>query len=491
MKNKKKISVISKKIVADFLTPVSAYNSFRDDRYSFLLESVEKGKAGRYSFIGLSPRSVYEIYYDRIRVLERTGTGFEPGGEIKTSDPLSEIYTIMEGYEISETSDLPPLCGGFVGYLSYEIIASWEKLKFENPSDLGLPLGVFIFTDELIAFDHLYNTADIIKLAIDDGDETDDVYSMAGKSIEAIIDKLSRTPEPVRLFSLERGKRLEFDSNFSEDEFNERVRKIKEEIVKGEIIQGVFSQRLTAVSRADSFNYYRALRIINPSPYMFYLKLDNIVLCGSSPEVLVKVTGDEAVVRPIAGTRPRGKTEEEEKSLAEDLKSDIKERAEHIMLVDLGRNDLGKVCRYGTVKVKNLMSIEKYSHVIHMVTDVAGTLREDVNCIDVLKACFPAGTVSGAPKIRAIEIIEKNENIRRGPYAGAVGYFSFTGDMDMCITIRTMLVYEGHVYVQAGAGIVADSVPEREYQETLNKARALLEAVQLGERIDDKEKIND
>lgn len=470
--------IIKEKIVADFLTPVAAFSCFKENKYSFLLESVEKGKTSRYSFIGLSPLMVYELYQDKVRILKRENDGFIIDKEINTEEPLNIIQDILRKSKIVKTNELPPFCGGLVGYVSYEMIATWEKIKFSNPANPEFPLGVFIFTDELIAFDHLFNTADIIKLVIDSAPQGEED---ARNRIRQIIDKLKVAPGSIDTFSLESKKNINIQSNFSEEEFKKKVENIKKEILNGEIIQGVFSQRLETRSTVDSFNYYRALRIINPSPYMFYLKLDDIVLCGSSPEVLVKVKGNKALLRPIAGTRPRGNTENEEKRLTEELKADIKERAEHIMLVDLGRNDLGKVCKYGTVKVSNLMAVEKYSHVMHMVTDVTGELKPGILNLEVFKACFPAGTVSGAPKIRAIQIIEEQENIARGPYAGAVGYFSFTGDMDMCISIRTMIIHNGCIYVQAGAGIVADSVPRMEYQETLNKAMALLEAVRLGE----------
>ncbi len=478
MSSKKNIQIIKKKIVADFLTPVAAFTCFKDNKYSFILESVEKGKTDRYSFIGLSPRWIYKLYYDRVEILSREAETYILDKTIDTVNPMEVIQEVLNDYVVKDTDDeLPPFCGGLVGYTSYEIIKSWEKIEFSNVQNPELPLGIFIFTDEVIAFDHLYNTADIIKLVIDGENEDNSSFVR----IDEIISSLEKIPESILPFSLKNKKDIEIKSNFTEKVFKEKVLNVKDAIVSGEIIQGVFSQRLEVQAEADPFNYYRALRIINPSPYMFYLKLDDIILCGSSPEVLVKIKGNKVLLRPIAGTRPRGKTEEEEKNLAEELKADIKERAEHIMLVDLGRNDLGRVCESGTVKVSNLMAVEKYSHVIHMVTDVTGELLPDISNIEVFKSCFPAGTVSGAPKIRAIQIIEEQENIARGPYAGSVGYFSFTGDMDMCITIRTMVIHKGRVYVQAGAGIVADSVPEKEYQETLNKAKALLEAVRLGE----------
>lgn len=483
MKERKKIRLVKKKIVADFLTPVAAYTCFKRDAHSFLFESVERGKTGRYSFIGLSPRYVYKLYPDSVKIFKRVHGDLVETDDIQVDDPLNTMQEIISAYSIDESDELHPFCGGLVGYLNYEIISCWENIRFSNPKDPDPAMGILMFIDEFISFDHLFNTADIVKLAIDNDDDTELSEDEISGRIEEIIAKLESVPESIISFSLEAKKNISIKSNFTREEFEKRVENIKEEIVGGEIIQGVFSQRLETGSTVDPFNYYRALRIINPSPYMFYLKLGDIILCGSSPEVLVRVEDRNILVRPIAGTRPRGRTPEEEKELAAELKSDMKEKAEHIMLVDLGRNDVGKVSLYGSVKVNNLMSIEKYSHVIHMVTDVTGRLKEGLTCVDVFKACFPAGTVSGAPKIRAIEIIEDQENIARGPYAGAVGYFSFTGDMDMCIAIRTMVIYKGTVYVQAGAGIVADSVPEKEYVETLNKAKALLEAVRLGESI--------
>lgn len=478
--SKSNIKLIRKKILADFITPVAAFTFYKESRYSFLLESVEKGYTGRYSFLGFNPSRVYELYRNKVRILKRIAENkFKKIQEINTPDPLNIVQEVQKKYRIIDENDLPPFCGGLVGYVGYEMIGSWERLEFKNPVKPELPLGIFTLTDELIAFDHLYNTAEVIKVVDTEEEDSTSCMNKAEERVDEIITMLNSRPALLKNLVLKNKNRITIKSNFTASEFKKKVNSIKKEIFRGEIIQGVFSQRLETSAIDDPFNYYRALRVINPSPYMFYLKLDDIILCGSSPEVMVKVIGNRALVKPIAGTKPRGKTKELEKELMTELKSDIKERAEHIMLVDLGRNDLGKVCEYGTVKVKNLMSVEKYSHVMHMVTDVSGKIRPGVTNIDVFKACFPAGTVSGAPKIRAIQIIEEQENLARGPYAGAVGYFSFNSDMDMGITIRTMVVHNGRVYVQAGAGIVADSVPEKEYEETLNKAKALLESVRL------------
>jgi len=465
-----KISAVSEKVIADFITPVSFYSLFRNESYSFLLESAEQGKTGRYSFVGFSPRKVYRLFADRVEIFVKEGDGYSFEKEIKTDDPLSLINEIQQKYEMSREGELPPFAGGLVGFVNYEIISTWENIKFKSEQDKML--GEFIFVDELAAFDHLHKTVDIIKLFINENDR-----KAAKERVKEIVEKVAAEKAILAEISLKGGGEISFKSNFTKEEFETKVSNIKREIVNGEIIQGVFSQRLETEVKGDPFNYYRILRVINPSPYMFYLKMDDFILCGSSPEVLVKVTDGRALVRPIAGTRPRSENETEQKKMEEELVNDEKEKAEHVMLVDLGRNDLSRVCLPGSVRTSNLMAVEKYSHVIHMVSDVTGAVRKDASCVDVFKSCFPAGTVSGAPKLRAMEIIAQQENLSRGPYAGSVGYFSFTGDMDMCITIRTIVIKENKLFVQAGAGIVFDSVPEKEYQETLNKARALLEAV--------------
>ena len=473
------LRAIKKQVIADMITPVSAYSKFEAQPFSFLLESVERGRAGRYSFIGIMPYEVFEINKGSIRILGRDNDGkYTEKENRKTDDPLSYIEYRLNGISIKEEEGLPPLSGGLVGYLGYEIIGSWEKINFSNKDTLKAPQGVLFFTDELIVFDHTYNLLTIIKLVSEECGEED--RKNAEKRIDEIEKQLFSLAEPLEPLSCTNGKEMKFSSNFSKEEFEEGVRRIKKDIYSGEIIQAVFSQRLETESEGRVFNYYRALRVINPSPYMFYIKADDFILCGASPEVMVKKSGDQAVVRPIAGTRKRTKTAEEDKKVIEELKKDKKEIAEHVMLVDLGRNDLGRVCLPGTVTVDELMTVELYSHVMHMVSNVYGKMRPGTTCVDLFKACFPAGTVSGAPKIRAIQIIEREENLSRSAYAGAIGYFSFSGDMDMGITIRTIFIKNGRVYAQAGAGIVADSVPENEYYETMNKARAALEAVSMG-----------
>jgi anthranilate synthase component 1 len=369
-----------------------------------------------------------------------------------------------------------------VGYIGYDAVRFFEKLPDKNPDDLGLPDLFFIFTDTILIFDRVRHTIKIVSNAyITDGAEN--AYRDAVAKIEK-IEKALTAPLPAKqLEVMPEAADIPFNSNLRKEEFESIVRKAKKYIRDGDVIQVVLSQRLEARTKASPFNIYRALRSINPSPYNFYMQLGDVHLIGSSPEIHVRCEDGTVEVRPIAGTRPRGKTEADDLLLEKDLLDDPKERAEHIMLVDLGRNDIGRVCVYGTVKPEELMVIERYSHVMHIVSDVKGKLRPDKDSFDVLRASFPAGTVSGSPKIRAMEIIDELENVRRGPYAGAVGYFSFTGNLDSCITIRTIIMKGKKAYVQAGAGIVADSVPSKEYEETLNKARAMLRAIAMAEKL--------
>ncbi len=475
---------VSKKISTDFITPVLAYSLFKNDRYSFLLESAQKGRTGRYSILGFSPRKVYEINDNKVSIYSRVKRGYKITKTVKTKAPLDIIDKVSSSYRIKGNRKLAGFSGGLVGYAGYEMIGSWEDIDFTKVSLENVPSALFMFIDEFIVFDHLYNIAQIIKLI----DEKDSCRKPINR-IDEIIKKLNSSKMPVCFVPEETGEKVKYTSNFTKAEFIKSVKKTKEYIKDGDIIQGVLSQRFTVPVSAEPFNYYRALRMINPSPYMFYLKMADIKLCGSSPEVMAKVTGRNAVVRPIAGTRRRSlyKDRLEEKRLSRDLKSDKKEQAEHTMLVDLARNDLSRVCVPGTVKALNLMSVEKFSHVMHMVTDVGGRMKKAKRNMDLFKAAFPAGTVSGAPKLRAIKIIDRIEPAGRGPYAGAVGYLSFDGDMDTAIIIRTMLIKGKKAIIQAGAGIVADSVPEKEYKETINKAKALFEAVTLGNKLKEEE----
>jgi len=456
---------IYREIVADLETPVSAFLKINRGGYSFLLESVEGGeRLARYSFIGTEP---YRVLTTR--------------GEDK-ADPLPLIAEELEKYKIVPVGELPKFCGGAIGYLSYEAVTRFEELPSPDRDSLGLPESLFMFVDTVLIFDHVTHKIKVLS-HVHLGGDIAKAYQKAVDKIENLVDRLNQPLKPSQQMNAVTRPVSEsgLSSSFSKEEFEQGVLKIKRYITAGEAIQVVLSQRLAQPTGADPFEIYRALRTINPSPYMFFLDFADFYLIGASPEILVKVEDGVVMTRPLAGTRPRGKTPAEDIRLEQELRRDEKERAEHIMLVDLGRNDIGRVSEPGTVEVSELMEVERYSHVMHLVTHVQGKLRRDLSAFDALRACFPAGTVSGAPKIRAVEIIAELEPEKRGPYAGAVGYFSFSGDMDMAIAIRTMVVSKGIAYTQAGAGIVYDSVPEREYEETMNKARALLKAINQSE----------
>ena len=447
---------VYKEIVADFETPVSAFKKI-EGKYSFLLESVEGGeKIARYSFLGTC---------DKKNVLKLNS--------------FAEIRKLIKQYTPVKVKGLPRFHGGMVGYVSYDKVREIEAIPDTNKDDLKLPPMVFLLTDSLLAFDHLKRKIVIIANAhINGNPET--AYKKACAEINKLEKKLKKKLK-LQPDELNKTKKLKFSSNLAQHEFEAMVKKGKAYIKSGDIIQTVLSQRLKTAAKVDPFRVYRVLRNINPSPYMYYLKLGETEIVGSSPEVMVRLEGRDATVRPIAGTRRRGHTIEEEQKFEQELLSSEKERAEHIMLVDLGRNDLGRVCQFGSVKVTEEMIVEKYSHVMHMVSNVAGKLLPKKDAIDLLLATFPAGTVSGAPKVRAMEIIDELENVKRGPYAGCIGYFGFSGEMDTCITIRTIIFSGKNAYIQAGAGIVADSIPAQEYKETLNKARAMLKAIELAQ----------
>lgn len=456
---------VYREIVADLETPVSAFLKINRGGYSFLLESVEGGEQlARYSFIGTEP---YRVLTTR--------------GEDKI-DPLPLIAEELSRYKVVPVSGLPKFCGGAVGYLGYETVTRFEDLPSPESDPLGLPESLFMFVDTVLVFDHVTHKIKVLSHVRLDGD-IEVAYQQAVDRIDSLVARLN---QPLKLSqpmntSTSPASDSRLSSNFTQEEYAAAVMKIKQYITAGEVIQVVPSQRLSRPTTAAPFEIYRALRTINPSPYMFFLDFGDFHLIGSSPEILVKVEDGTVVTRPLAGTRPRGKSPAEDAMLEQELRSDEKERAEHIMLVDLGRNDIGRVSQPGTVEVSELMEVERYSHVMHMVTNVQGKLRRDMTAFDALRACFPAGTVSGAPKIRAMEIIAELEPEKRGVYAGAAGYFSFSGNMDMAIAIRTMVMTKGIAYTQAGGGIVYDSVPEREYQETMNKARALLNAISQAE----------
>ena len=453
---------VYREIVADMETPVSAFLKINRGGNSFLLESVEGGqRLARYSFIGTEPYRELTVW-----------------GKDK-NDPLDLIASELQNYKVVSIEGLPRFCGGAVGYLSYETVGRFEKLPSPEKDSLNLPEAKFMYVDTMLVFDHVTHKIKVLSYVKLNGD-IDKSYRQAIAKIDELVERLQQpyeTKQPVRNGNKSTGDQ-KLLSKFTRKDFEKNVEKIKEYITAGEAIQVVLSQRLAQPTDLAPFEIYRALRTINPSPYMFYLDFNDFQIVGASPEVLVRVEDGNVMTRPLAGTRPRGKTPEEDARLEKELRNDEKERAEHIMLVDLGRNDIGRVSEPGTVAVSELMEVERYSHVMHLVTHVQGKLCPEMNAFDALRACFPAGTVSGAPKVRAMEIIAELEPGKMGPYAGAVGYFSFSGNMDMAIAIRTMVVSKGMAYVQAGCGIVYDSFPKHEYEESMNKARALLRALE-------------
>lgn len=468
---------VYREILSDLHTPVSAFMRL-GEAPAFLLESVEGGeKWARYSFIGIRPSKVIK---GRGRTLEIiTPEGVET---IETPNPFDYLKKMMAAYKAIHIPGLPRFIGGLVGYIGYDTVRFVEDIPDGNPELLGMPDIFLLLTDTMLVFDSLRQKIAVLSAVHTEGVEPDVAYREAQQKIDDVVAML-RAPAALPGGDLTDSGPVEFKSAFGpRGVFEAAVEQAKEYIKAGDIFQIVLSQRFERPTSAHPFNVYRALRTINPSPYMYYLHTGEGEVIGSSPEILVRLEDGKVMVRPIAGTRKRGATEAEDAALAADLKADPKECAEHIMLVDLGRNDLGRVAKVGSVKLTDMMSIEKYSHVMHMVSNVEGDLREGLDAFDVLEACFPAGTVSGAPKVRAMQIIEELETVRRGPYAGAVGYFSYSGNMDMCITIRTLLHKDGKISVQAGAGIVADSVAALEYQETVNKATGMMRAVDMAER---------
>ena len=485
LKLSKKGNVIPvyKEINADLDTPVSAFLKIKKDDYAFLLESVEgQEKIARYSFLGSNPSLVFKSKAKFIEIIlpkKKTKKNF-----ITNAAPLDELKKIMQDYKAVTVRGLPRFYGGLVGYIGYDMVRFFERIPDRNPDDLKLADSIFILTDNILIFDHVNHTIKIVFNIILPGNAQDLPEIKKSKIYYQAIRKIETVQREFRKQVFEREeeggsfKKIKISSNFKKSEFQNIVKKAKTYIKKGDIIQVVLSQRFKVKIDKEPFDIYRDLRSLNPSPYMYFLKLKDAVLIGSSPEMLVRCEDGFIQTRPIAGTRPRGANEEGDKKLENELLGDKKEKAEHIMLVDLGRNDLGRVSQTGKVKVSEFMSIERYSHVMHIVSEVTAELNQKkYDIYDVLRAAFPAGTVTGSPKIRAMEIIDELENVRRGPYAGCVGYFSFSHNMDTCITIRTIIVHKGYAYIQAGAGIVADSVPEREYFESVNKAKALIEAI--------------
>ena len=467
------LAPVYREVPADLETPVSAFLKVARGRHSFLLESVEGGeRLARYSFIGTEP-------YRVLRSGPNVTRNEEPG------DPLVAIEQELSRFQVAPVPGLPRFHGGAVGYLGYEVVRHFEpRVPAPEADPLGLPEAIFLFTDTLLVFDHLQHVIKIVAHVRLDGD-IDAAYRQAVWRIDELVGRLS---QPLGALPYRRStiaptgaENGEVGSNMSKETYEAQVERIKEYIVAGDCIQAVFSQRFSQATRAHPFDCYRALRTINPSPYMFYLELGDAQIVGASPELLVRVEDGAIDYHPIAGTRPRGRDAAEDAALEEELRRDEKERAEHIMLVDLGRNDVGRVSEPGTVQVTQLMDVERYSHVMHLVSHITARLRADMTSYDALRACFPAGTVSGAPKIRAMEIIAELEQDRRGPYAGAIGYFDLSGNLDTCITLRTMVMKDGVAHVQAGGGIVYDSEPAREYEETVNKAKALMRAIERAE----------
>jgi len=470
-----KLTPVIREFPADLETPVSAYLKLKEKGALFLLESVEHGEnVGRYSFIGVGYLKRFTAWPGRIEIENERDDKVETRQVAADVDPLIALRAELAQYQIERHPLVPRLLGGAVGYISYDYVRYLEKVPARAADDLGLPVCQFYLADTLLVFDHLKRKILLVSLA-EPGEEA---KKAAETRIVAMAQRL-RAQIPQETFIHAAPRAFESTSNLGKDEFCERVRRAKESIKLGDIYQVVVSQRCGGEIHVPPFKVYRALRSLNPSPYMFYLDFEEVQLVGSSPEVHVKLDGRTATLRPIAGTRPRGASEEEDKTLREELLSDEKERAEHVMLVDLARNDLGRCCDYGTVKVTALFEVEKYSHVQHLVSQVEGRLSESCDAFDLLRHTFPAGTVTGAPKVRAMEIIEDLEPARRGAYAGVVGYFSLTGEMDTCITIRTILVKGKNAYLQAGAGILYDSDPVREWEESVNKMAALQEAIRI------------
>jgi anthranilate synthase component 1 len=490
---------VTHSFVSDLETPVSAFLKLGAPRRAFLLESAEQGQhLGRFSFLGVGARALV-TYADGRLTVQENGDRLT----VEHDDPFSAVADLMRSYRSpasGEAAALPPLAGGLVGYFGYDLVRRLEPLPDAPPDDLGLPEMAFLLADTVLVFDHLKHTITIVANAFVDGRDVDGPYVRAVERILRVRERLA-APLPAgaagrlagapvpgqcaevlaegRAAAGEPAPSRPVTSSMTREQYESGVERIRDYIYAGDAFQVVLSQRFSTPVGVSPFSIYRGIRAVNPSPYLYYIAFDDFALCGSSPEPLVTVQGDHVETRPIAGTRRRGASPAEDRRLVVDLRADEKERAEHVMLVDLGRNDLGRVCAPGTVRLHDFMGMELYSHVIHMVSSVSGTLAAGKEPTDALKAAFPAGTVSGAPKVRAMQIVDELETVRRGPYAGAIGYLSYGGDLDTCICIRTVIVKDGVAHVQAGAGIVADSVPSKEYAETQSKAAALLRAIDL------------
>jgi len=472
---------VYRQLLSDTLTPVSAYCKAQWGPCSFLFESVVGGeRIGRYSFLGGDPFLEIEAYGNEIVV---RADGREQ--RLDVDDPLAELERRLAEYRAPSINGLPRFCGGAVGYAGYDVVRYTESLPNPPEDDRRLPDMSFAFYDSMIVFDQINKTILVVAHARTSAEDLQEEYARACQRVDALCGQLQAVADDrlqITDISVDADDNNPWDSNFSQPEFEQAVRRCQDYIRAGDVFQVVISQRLKSTTPARPIDVYRALRVVNPSPFMFHLKTPTVTLVGSSPEIMVRVEDGKTTVRPLAGTRRRGSTPDEDMQLADELLSDPKERAEHVMLIDLARNDVGRVSEYGSVELSDVMVVERYSHVMHITSNVSGTLRDGQTALQALWAGLPAGTVSGAPKVRAMEIIDEVEPHRRGPYAGAVGYIDFTGNMDTCIALRT-LVFQGEtVFMQAGAGIVADSVPALEYAETLNKAKGLLRAIAVAEQ---------
>jgi anthranilate synthase component I len=472
------------RFVDDCETPVSAFLKLRagepEGAPCFLLESAEQGQVGRYSFVGLRPRAVLRWSEGTLSEWsgESTAAAEPPSSSEPAPDPYAAVARRLDAFRPAPVAGLPPFAGGAVGFFSYDLVRTVEPLGEPNPDPLGLPDMALMITDAMLVFDHLRHELTILACAFaDDAGGIDAAYERAATTIAEMRERLrAAVPVPARPTVAEPP---EFVSNMEREEFEAAVARIVEYVHAGDAFQVVPSQRFSAPAPVEAFSVYRGLRAVNPSPYMYFLEFGDFQLAGASPEPLVKVLGDRVETRPIAGTYPRGDSEDEDRRLAERLVNDPKERAEHVMLVDLGRNDLGRVCEYGSVKVDELMVVETYSHVLHIVSQVSGKLKEGVSAMDVLRSALPAGTLSGAPKVRAMQIIDELEPVKRCSYGGAIGYLSWDGDLDTAIHIRTVVVKDGQLHVQAGGGTVADAKPNYEWTESVNKAKAVFRAVEV------------
>jgi anthranilate synthase component I len=480
---------VAYRFVDDCETPVSAFLKLRGGLPSFLLESAEQGRMGRYSFLGFRPRSV--LRWSGGMLKEWTGEGLaaaaagggwgHPTASHDAPDPYVAVSEYLSRFRIATADGLPPFAGGAVGIFGYDLVRTVEPLGEPNPDPLGLPDMALCVTESLLAFDHLRHELTVLSHAfVEDQGDVEPAYARAASTIEEVRARLREpVPVPSDAARLQRRSPVEFQTNMSREQFESNVERIIEYVRAGDAFQVVPSQRFFAPAPVQAFSIYRGLRAVNPSPYMYFLDFGDFEVAGASPEPLLKVSGRRVETRPIAGTYPRGGSDEEDRLRAEELLRDPKERAEHVMLVDLGRNDLGRVSEYGSVTVDEMMAVETYSHVLHIVSQVSGRLREGVTAMDALRATLPAGTLSGAPKVRAMQIIDELEPHKRGSYGGAIGYLSFTGDLDTAIHIRTVVVKDGTVHVQAGGGTVADAKPDYEYRESVQKAKAIFNAVEM------------